>query len=138
MIKLASEWYGLIIRFDFKTHFLIGSCFSSGAWIVNHFQNSTFLFRINPEITWTSSSIFCNKIFILGVAYDLWIKKKEKICHVSLTYTIKGKSFLTYHNPCLLCIYMLSMSKHTNPSLPIIPVLWCCPTFQSVIKSSWS
>ena len=41
-IVLASEWQGLIIRFDFQTYYLIASWFSSGAWSVRHFQNSTF------------------------------------------------------------------------------------------------
>ena len=91
----------LILRFDFKTHFLIGSCFSSGAWSVNHFQNSSFLFRINPEITWTSSSIFCNKIFILGVAYDLWIKKKKK--YVMSVSHIQSRVKVFWHTITLVC-----------------------------------
>ena len=40
----------MIIRFHFWTYYSMASWISSGAWIVKHLQNSTFLLRITPKL----------------------------------------------------------------------------------------
>ena len=49
-IVLASEWQGLIIRFDFQTYYSMASWISNGAWNVNQFQNSTFWLKFNLKL----------------------------------------------------------------------------------------
>ena len=60
-IVLASEWQGLIIRFGFQAYYLIASWFSSGAWSVKHFQNSTFFLSFNQKLTGTPCNNFSKK-----------------------------------------------------------------------------